>query len=401
VRVVLCPGVVGTLGPAAAARAMASGWRRRAADDVRCLPLSDGDEGLIEALHATLGGELVGLTVPGPLGRPTPATILLIPGSPTEGTGSRVATAVVEAGHAVGPHVAAADERSSAALVGTSDGLGWLLDAALATGAGRIIVGAGIGAVHDAGAGLLHGLGLPARRLAGGAAALAEVSEEDLDGLSDLRARLAGRELLVACATDDPLVGVHGAGAALPRRTGLDAERAQRVDRDVARFAQLVAAQGAPIRRLPLSAGVSASSRPGSAARTGVAGGSGVVLEALGARLVDGATLVAGLIGLDEHLDESALAVTACTVLDEEAVHSGVVAAAGAAGLRRGAPVVALAREVTVSRRELAGVGVVGCYALVPAPGPFSVRPPGDDGGDEGARLEARTARLAVTWSRG
>lgn len=379
---------------------MAEGWRRRAADEVVAVPLSDGGSGLLGALHASLGGDLVGLTAPGPLGRPVPATVLVISGG--AGLGERAGrTAVIEIGQVTGPHLVADDERGRAALRGTSEGVGHLLRAALSTGAGRVVVGAGLSAVHDGGAGLLRALGLPGARLGGGAAALADVAEDDLAGLREVRAAMAGRDVVVACATEESLVGLHGVGAALVQRASLRPAEAQDADRAVGRFADLVA-RGPEVRRALPMAGAPATGRRGAAGSrpyTG-AGGVGFVLEALGGRLLAGPAVVAGLVGLEHHLDGSALALTGCTTLDAGALHAGVVAAAGAAGLRRGAPVVAIAREVQASRRQLGAVGVVGSYSLVPAPGPFPRTPAAAEPGDEAEVLADRTARVAGTWTR-
>ena len=54
----------GTLTAVEAATAMAEGWRRRAPDDDLVLvPMSDGGPGFVDVLHASLGGELLSVTV--------------------------------------------------------------------------------------------------------------------------------------------------------------------------------------------------------------------------------------------------------------------------------------------------------------------------------------------------
>ena len=84
----------GTLSALEAAEAMASGWARRAPDDVLVqVPMSDGGPGFVDVLHAALGGELEAVTVTGPYGDPTPATILRVSGHVVrrERTGGRAA----------------------------------------------------------------------------------------------------------------------------------------------------------------------------------------------------------------------------------------------------------------------------------------------------------------------
>lgn len=418
VKVVLCPGPFAPeVSAVAAALAMAAGWRRRTSDDLTSLPLSDGSGGLVDVLHSTLGGDLDLVTVPGPLGQAVPATVLHLPGSADRGR-STGGTAVVDADQVLGAHLVDPPSRPVAALSGTSEGVGRLVRAALDGGAERIVVGAGVGAVHDGGAGVLRGLGLPGPGLAGGGGGLAAVDVADLAGLPRLAAELGARDVVVACAVDEPLTGLHGAGSALPARTGLDPARAQEVDRAVAHLSDLVAralssAGGRRRLLLPLAAagGVTAPEAPadgpvpGSRPWTGAGGGTALVLAALGARLFEGPAVVAELLGLARRLAGAELVVTGCGRLDVAALHSGVVPTVAALAARHGIPVVVVAREVEVSRRELARVGVVAAHALLEPPGPFAPRPQGRPGEREQAAevlalLEERAARLASTWSR-
>lgn len=408
VRVLVSPGSFPDgVTAAVAAHAMASGWRARAADDVTSLPMSDGSTDLVDAVAASLDGELVSVTVLDPLGRAVPGTVLHVPGSAVTRGGPGAGTAVVEACQAVGGQLIDPSERGRAATSGTSEGVGHLLRAALETGAGRIVIGVGPAAVHDGGAGLLRGLGLHADALARGGAGLSEVGPADLAGLAELRAQLAGRDLVVACSTDEPLVGLHGAGAALVTRAGLEPGRAQDVDRAIGHFADVLETMTPRRALLPLLRGPdgptengAGRARAASRAYTGAGGGIGLVIEALGGRLLDGAGAVADLLGLGALVRQADLVVTACASLDADAVHSGVVATVGAAALRHAVPVVAVAGDVEASRRELARIGVVGSYALWPRPSPFAAHAAEDSGAAAlVSRLSAMSARMAGTWS--
>ena len=91
----------GTLSALEAAEAMAAGWARRAPDDVLVqVPMSDGGPGFVDVLHAALGGELDAVTVTGPYGDPTPATILRVGD-----------TSYVESAQAVGLHLTEPEHR--------------------------------------------------------------------------------------------------------------------------------------------------------------------------------------------------------------------------------------------------------------------------------------------------
>ena len=117
-RVLVAPDkFAGTLTAVEAAEAIATGWRRRApGDELDLAPMADGGPGFVDVLHAALGGELLAVTVRGPLGEPTPATVLL------DGT-----TAYLEAAQACGLHLTRGRERAEGA---TTYGVGELLLAA-------------------------------------------------------------------------------------------------------------------------------------------------------------------------------------------------------------------------------------------------------------------------------
>ncbi|WP_460461331.1 glycerate kinase, partial [Angustibacter peucedani] len=162
-RVLIAPDAfAGHLGAEQAAEAVAAGWAEHAPDDVltRC-PLSDGGAGFVDVVLAARGGDLVPVTVAGPLGEPVPATLLAV----TEDDGTR--SAYVESSQACGPHLLDDDRRD--VWRATSVGVGELVRAAVEDGATRVVVGVGDSASHDGGAGLLSALGVgSAQRLAGG-----------------------------------------------------------------------------------------------------------------------------------------------------------------------------------------------------------------------------------------
>ncbi|WP_040399777.1 glycerate kinase, partial [Cellulomonas massiliensis] len=132
VHVLVAPGTLGPLPPAQAASVVADAWRAAAAhDDVVGAPLSDGGPGFVDALRASLGGELLAVTTTTPSGAPAPATVLLADDGRTAyvEAAQAVGRALLPAGHDVGR--------------GTSAGVGTLVRAAVDAGAGRVVVGLG------------------------------------------------------------------------------------------------------------------------------------------------------------------------------------------------------------------------------------------------------------------
>ncbi|MFF1529469.1 glycerate kinase [Cellulomonas sp. NPDC058312] len=392
---------------AEAVAAVTDGWRTVAPHDVlEPLPLSDGGPGLLDAVRAARGGDLLSVTTTDAHGAVVPGAVLVL----TEPSGAR--TAYVDGALALG----AADPAALPVTATTSAGLGTLLAAALDTGAGRVVVGLGgrRTVAHDAGAGLLAALGAVPAGAARGVDAAAGLRAADLGELGALRAALAGRDLVALHAHDLPLLGMGGASADLVEGGRADAAAAQDVERAVAAFVHATAAAaGSTGRRDLLGSGVTtgatagATTGPGGGARrapgsraalaagSGAGGGAGYALGLLGARLLPGAAWVADVVGLAGRVAEADLVVTGTGVLDGLALEDGVVGSVAAAALPLGVPVVALAAQLRTGRRDWGAAGVAGGFAVLEGPGDVERWR-----ADPTAALRARVPRIARTWSR-
>lgn len=392
----------GTLTAREAAQAMTEGWLRGApADELRRLPLADGGPGFVATVHRALGGRLVGLTVPDALGDPAPAAVLLV--GPQDG-----AVAYVEAAQAVGLEAVPPGRRDPART--SSAGVGRLVGAALELGARRVVVGLGGTATNDAGAGMLAALaeargGLPGDGLLrAGGGTLGQVRAEDLTGLAELRADLAGVDLVAAVDVDVPLLGLHGASAGFSPQKGASPEVAQELERALGHFAHVagLALGSRPAPRVDLLAPAVPGTRGGGGVRdlvalpgSGAGGGLGFGLALLGARLLPGAQVVADAVGLGRAVAGADLVLTGEGALDWQSLHGKVVAAVAQEALRHGVPVVAVAGQVLIGRREWAAAGIAGAYAVAERPhevvGALA---------DPAGTLAARVERVARTWSR-
>ena len=355
-RVLVAPdrfsGGAATLTAVEAAEAIAEGWARSAPyDQVDLLPLSDGGPGFLDVLHPALGGDLSVATVHGPLGEPVPARVLVVDG-----------TAYVEAAEAVGLHLVAPKDRDPAGS--STEGVGELVAAAVGTGAGRVVVGVGGTATTDGGRGLV----------------------DALDGLAAGRAVVDGVELVVATATDAPLMGHSGAAHGFAEGKGADRATREALETSLREWA--TATDGG------------LAVRPGA----GAGGGIGFGLLLLGAERVNGTQLVADLVGLDGQVRAADLAVTGQAVFDWEALRGRVVIGVARAAQASGRPTVVLAERVDVGRRELSSAGVDAAYAVDDSPrggpGDPDTDPAGDTPHIAGERIAALAARVARTWSR-
>lgn len=362
----------GTLTAVEAAQAISEGWRRSAPDDdVISVPMADGGPGFVDVLHSSLGGELLAVTVRGPLGTAVPATFLL--------AGS---TAYIESAQACGlallPH--ADDGRSpqeGAAQGATTYGVGELVAQAVEAGAQRVVVGLGGSGTNDGGAGLLAALGAtsrPADALTRGPLGLADIEELDL---SAARRRTRGIDLVAASDVDNPLLGLRGATNVFGAQKGIVSDDAKlAVDGALAHFAELAD------RALADEKGA------------GAAGGLGYGLLLLGGGREPGFATVADAVGLTGLIKGVDLVITGEGKLDWQSmsgkVVSGIAELAGPA-LR---PCIAMAGAVQVGNRELRANGIEAAYSMVDMVGSE------ESFAHPERSLAAVAERVAKTWSR-
>jgi len=376
VRVLIVPDCfTGTLTAPQAAVAIAAGWARHAPwDELELLPLSDGGPGFLDVLGQALGGRLITVTVPGPLGEPAPAAVLLaqVPDG--------VVTGYVESAQACGLHLLPPGRRDPG--VTTTAGVGSVLQAAVDAGAGRVVVGLGGSGTNDAGAGMLAALGAgPPAVLAAGGAALAGITPADLPGLAAVRERWAGVDVVIASDVDVPLLGFHGASAVFAEQKGASPGQAQALERCLGDFVAAAVAAGAPAT-LHTAAGA------------GAAGGLGYGLLLLGGHRVSGAGAVLGAVGGQARIAAADLVVTGEGRLDWQSLRGKVVAGVAAAGLAAGRPVIVLAGQVEVGRREAQAVGIEAAYPVATSPQEVAASL-----ADPAGALASLAQRIARTWS--
>jgi glycerate kinase len=203
----------------------------------------------------------------------------------------------------------------------------------------------------------------------------------------DVRGDWSEVEIVAAGDVDVPLLGFHGATAGFAEQKGAPPEQAQRLERALGDFsAAAVEAAGLP-RSLPRPL----PREPGA----GAAGGLGFALALLGARPVPGAAAVLEAVGLRERVAAADLVVTGEGTFDWQSLRGKVVSAVAAVGLEIGTPVVVIAGQVLVGRREALAIGVESAYPVADAPAEVAAAL-----ADPARTLAARAERVARTWSR-
>ncbi len=362
----------GSLSPAAAAEAIRRGFLRvLPAADVRMVPLADGGEGTVQALHLAAGGQMHVTSVTGPLGMETVQAnwVTLADGR----------VAVVEMAQASGLPLVPTQRRDP--MVTTTAGTGELIREALAAGVRTILVGLGGSATVDGGLGAMRALGAAlldaqGRPVPAGGRGLVVLDRIDPRGVDS---RLAGVEVIALADVDNPLVGPEGAAAVFGPQKGADAATVALLDRGLENFAL--------IAKRDLRLGYDLATVPGG----GAAGGLGAALVAFcRARIASGIDYVMEATRLREKVAWCDLVITGEGQLDGQSRRGK--ACSGVARLAReaGKPVVAVVGSVRGEEEAIASLGLDGVL-------PASVGPMTLVQAMEGAAayLEAAGARLA------
>ncbi|MFB7894560.1 glycerate kinase [Microbacterium sp. NPDC056044] len=362
----------GTIGAAAAAEALAAGWRRvRPGSDVRLMPMADGGEGTVDAFAAAVpGAARMPVTVTGPEDEPVDASWVLLPPTPDAPDG----TAVVELANTSGIELLGTPPRLRA-LDAHTRGFGEAMAAALAHGVSRLVLGIGSSSSTDGGTGMLTALGArftdaAARPIAAGARGLDSLATADLSGLAPLP---AGGVTVLSDVTN-PLLGPRGAAAVFGPQKGALPEDIPGLDARLARLAALVDAD---------------PETPGA----GAAGGTGFGLLAWGARLVPGSAAVAELVGLDAAVAAASIVLTGEGSYDGQSAAGKVPAHVGSVAAAAGVPVALVAGRIATDA-DVSGFAATASLTELAGSSEAAMA-------DTARWLEEAGARLAVALARG
>jgi glycerate kinase len=319
----------GTIAAAAAADALAAGWRsERPGDALRLMPMADGGEGTVDAFAAAVpGARRMPVTVTGPEDSPVAASWVLLPPAADAPRG----TGVIELAGTSGIELLGTPPRLRPYDAHTR-GFGEAIAAALAHGVSRLVLGIGSSSSTDGGTGMLTALGArftdaAGRSVPGGARGLAAVSAADLSEL----APLPPGGVTVLSDVTNPLLGARGAAAVFGPQKGATADDVAELDAGLSRLATLDAFAGTD------------PETPGA----GAAGGTGFGLLAWGAALVPGSAAVAQLVGLDAAVAAASVVVTGEGSYDGQSAAGKVPAHVGAVAAAAGVPVALVAGRIT------------------------------------------------------
>jgi glycerate kinase len=300
------------------------------------IPVADGGEGTVEAMVAATQGNIVRLTVTGPLGKPVEAFY---------GLSGDERTAFIEMAAASGLELVPAAQRDP--LITTSFGTGELIKDALDRGVDHFIIGIGGSATNDGGSGMMQALGAQlldehGKQIAYGGGALSQLARIDIEQLD---ARIKQCRFEVACDVSNPLTGDKGASAIFGPQKGATPELVQQLDKALEHYATLIH-RDLDIDVLHIDGG-------------GAAGGMGAALHAFcQAELRSGIEIVTEALGLAEQVKDADLVITGEGRIDSQSINGKVPIGVAKVAKQFNKPVIGIAGSLT------ADVGVVHQHGL-------------------------------------
>ena len=334
----------GSLSSIEAAEAFVSGFREVVSDvESHIVAISDGGEGMAEAVVYTLGGDMVTAKVHGPLHREITASY---------GVVDNGATAVISMASASGLTLLETSERNP--LITSTFGTGELLLDAKHRGCREIVVGLGGSATNDGGVGMLRALGYK----------FLDAEGKELISTIDILERvesivapctnpLEGVELRVAVDVNNPLCGEQGATMIYGRQKGATDDDMKRLDSAMMHYASVVAKWR----------GVDYSNLPG----MGAAGGMGFAFGAvLGTMPQSGIELMLSIAEFDRVAKDAMLIVTGEGRIDRQTVMGKAPAGVLSHAMKLGVRCIAVGGGVEWCD-ELRSSNFDAIYAITPA----------------------------------
>ena len=277
---------------------------------IKTLPIADGGEGTVIAIHEAAGGQWINCPSHDALGREIEARYSWLAGR---------STAVMEMSEPAGLWRIASEERSL--LQANTYGVGEMIVHAMEHSAKEIVIGLGGSATNDGGFGMARALGFRFFE-----------SERELETTRELaaltrvvRPERSWPKISAAVDVRNPLLGLRGATRTFGPQKGGTPEELELLERALLRLADIV------VRNF----GYDYRDAPGA----GAAGGLGFGLMSFcGAQIKSGFDVVSGFTGLPDAIRESDVVITGEGRVDDQTLEgkapSGVARLARESGKR-------------------------------------------------------------------
>ncbi|MBP1592539.1 MAG: glycerate kinase [Oscillospiraceae bacterium] len=309
-------------------------------------PVSDGGEGLINALISNLECEKVTVLVSDPINRKINASY---------GINHSKKLAVMEMASAAGLPLLAENERDP--MNTTTYGVGEMIVDALNRGCRDFIIGIGGSATNDGGIGMLKALGY---EFCGNDSKPVSIYGKGLENIvliddRNVIPKLKDCHFRIACDVKNPLCGDKGCSAVFGPQKGLQLEDVVKMDSWLEKFADLTEMKYPDADR----------NYPGS----GAAGGLGFAFRSfLNAELVPGIELMISASGLEKEIENADVVVTGEGCLDDQSIMGKVPAGIAAAAKKYNKTVIAFAGKLKVTDSSLNSCGIDACFSVLRKP---------------------------------
>ena len=316
---------------------------------LRLCPIADGGEGTLISIIYVLKGRTINTTVSDPLMRPKQAQ-LGISQLPEKETG------IIEVSQACGLFRMTVEERNP--MKASSYGVGELvMEAVKRHNAKHLKIALGGSGTVDGGIGFLQALGatfkakntLPPKGLAG--EHLSQVQSVDLEPVLQL---LKGIDIVGLVDVQVPLLGDHGAAKFFGPQKGATPEMVEELEKGLYHFEGI----------LSKASGILLKNQRGS----GAAGGLGMALLALGAKLESGFDFVAQTLKLEDLMKGCDLVITGEGHLDNSSQEGKAPVAVARMAKKMGIPCIAIVGAVDKDLKWLQNEGIRQVYPLFDKP---------------------------------
>lgn len=308
------------------------------------VPMADGGEGTVQSLVDASGGEIHYKEVTGPLGQKVTAKYGILGGGQT---------AAIEMASASGIHLVSQETRNP--MITTTYGTGELIRECLDRGIRKIIIGIGGSATNDGGTGMAEALGArfldeSGAELPRGGGSLGRLASIDITALDE---RLQHVQLIVACDVTNPLCGEQGASRVFGPQKGADPEMVQKLDANLAHYAELVKRQlRKDVRDLP-----------GAGAAGGLGAGLMIFTQAV---LRKGIEIVIEYTGLKDKLAGADIVFTGEGGIDFQTKFGKTPYGVARTAKARGIKVIAIAGYIGEGIEALYDEGFTAIFGIVP-----------------------------------
>ena len=310
------------------------------------IPISDGGEGLLDALVNDKNGKIITVKVYDPLYRSIAAEYGIL----NEGT-----TAVIEMAKASGLELLKEQEKNP--CITSSYGTGQLILDALDRGCQKIIIGIGGSATNDGGMGMVKALGgkfinNEGVELTEGGGALGELSSINLTNFDK---RISNCKIVVACDVTNKLTGENGASFVYGAQKGGSKEQLEFLDKNLEHYAAII--------RNHL--GIEIENINGA----GAGGGMGAGLMAfLNAELKSGIDLILETLEIKKHIKNIDLIITGEGKIDKQTLQGKTILGIAALAKEYHVPVIAITGKIGDNIDEIYKLGITSIFSIVNKP---------------------------------